>query len=154
LNIRNPWTNEMPTAHKTKHILFDPPRRQHNNAVAIQVAIKMLDAGPVDAATVDLPEIGHVHVVAYCDDQGAMIRSATSRVEFGDAEWHAKERILMAREIPASGRAGARFAMYLCRISDLFDRINIGNAGVKWTSVAKVAEQKWLWHSADVSTRL
>jgi hypothetical protein len=144
----------MPTAHKQHHVLFDPPRRQHNKAVAIQVAIKMLDAAPVDTATVDLPEIGHVHVAAYCDDRGATIRPANSDVGLGDADWHEKERILMAREIPAKGKTPARIAVYLCLIADLFDRITIGNSGVKWTDVGKVAEQRWFWHSEDVSSRL
>ena len=140
----------MPTATPSAYALLDPKRRQANKQIAQRVLTAVFDGKPIDALTSELPEWGTVHIAAYTDLDAAMICAANEAAEFGSTEWHSKGRIAMLREIPVKGRSPARCAVYICKIEDLFDHISVGRAGVKWADVSKVAEHRYICHSADL----
>jgi len=144
----------MATGNARDYTLFDPKRRQANKQLAQRVIVSKLGGSIVDNSTNELPTLGTVHVAAYCDTEGAMITTAKEPAAFGAAEWHAKKHIAMVREIPAKRGTSARCAIYICLIKDLLENVTIGRAGVPWLQVGKVALEKHIFHSDDVSAEL
>lgn len=113
-----------------------------NDPYALKIVAHYLGGDISDERTVLLPVYGHKHVAAYTDVDGAMIRTANEAAEFGEADWHQRERIAMVREIPSKGKTEPRCVIYICRIAELFDQITIGRAGVSWSDVSKATLEK------------
>jgi len=128
----------MTTGRASDYVLFNPSKRAANKARAIELATEFFNGQVLDKSTIETPDWGACHVAAYTDLDGAMIATTKSDVQFGDAEWHSKGRIILVREHPNKGNTPARITFYVCEIRDLFEHKTIGYGGVKWPDVAKV----------------
>ena len=128
----------MTTGRPADYVLFNPTKRAANKSIALKIAAKFFDGEIIDKATVSTPEWGTCHVAAYTDTSGAMIATTDTDVQFGEAEWHAKERIIMVREHPKKHPTPASITIYVCKIEDLFEVKSVGHSGVKWADVGKV----------------
>ncbi|XOV83665.1 MAG: hypothetical protein ACFHXK_00820 [bacterium] len=144
----------MPTGQSSEYVLFDPKKRVANKAVAIKLAIHHFSGSPIDKATINTSDWGKCHVAAYTDLVGAMIATTETDVQFGDAEWHYKGRIIMVREQPSKRQSPARITFYVCEIEDLFREKSIGRSGVKWTDVAKMKLYGKTLYSSDLVSAL
>ncbi|MGI9326500.1 MAG: hypothetical protein ACR2PZ_14855 [Pseudomonadales bacterium] len=142
----------MAAAHPSRYLLFNPRKRSENKKAALKIAAHYLAGEPADEQTVATSAHGQVHVAAYTDADGAMIRTAADPEAFGDVDWHQLGQIAMVREIPSKAGGEARCVIYLCEIAKLFDRITIGKAGVSWKDVAlSTVEKPQIMMSATVA---
>ena len=93
-------------------------------------------ATSADKRTVDLLPYGNCHFSAYTHPDGAMI-STPGRAdnEFGSADWHHRDRIMMFRDF-----GDGRCVVYVCPIKPLFCKRTIGHHGVRWIDVEKLAD--------------
>lgn len=57
--------------------------------------------------------------------------------EFGKAEWHSRDRIMMFRDY-----GDGRVAIFVCPIKPLFYKRSIGHHGVRWEDVLSLADMK------------
>ena len=128
----------MPTAHAANYELFNPAKKVANKAIALRIATNVFDGKVIDNATIDTSQWGVCHVAAYTDLLGAMIATTDTDVQFGDLDWHSKEKIILVREHPKKGKSPARITIYVCKIKDLFENKSVGYSGVKWEDVSKV----------------
>lgn len=96
------------------------------------------DATAVDERTVDFPPYGRCHFSAYTHADGAMI-STPSKADntFGAAEWHSRDKIMMFRDF-----FDGRCVVYVCPIEPLFGARTIGQHGVRWDDILKIADFK------------
>ncbi len=116
-----------------------------NRAKAMAFAVRRLGAREVDAGSVDLAPFGLCHFAAYASPDGAMV-STPGRHDhaFGDADWHARGRVLMVRDL-----GDGRVAAYVCSIRELLDHRTIGHHGVAWTDVARLSLMTVIWRLGD-----
>ena len=92
----------------------------------------------VDERTIQLEPYGFCHFAAYTHPDGAMISTpGREDNEFGSADWHARERIMMFRDF-----GDGRVAIFVCPIKPLFEKRTIGHHGVRWEHVIPLAEMK------------
>ena len=129
----------MTTGVRSAYVLFDPSRRIANKSIALSIAAKFFNGHIVDKASIETPDWGLCHVAAYTDLKGAMIATTESDVQYGEAPWHSKGRIVMVREHPKMTKSPARITIYVCEIEDLFKNKSVGHSGVKWEDVSKVS---------------
>lgn len=117
-----------------------------NRRKALKAAIRLFDdVEVVDDRTVHVKGDGICHFAAYTHLKGAMISSTRmSEPDFGGADWHQKERIMMFRDA-----GDGRCIVYICPIKPLFDLRTIGHHGVTWEDVRKVALETRVIRSVD-----
>lgn len=97
----------------------------------------------VDERTVDFPPYGRCHFAAYTDPNGAMI-STPDRGDnvFGSAEWHHRDAIMMFRDF-----GDGRCIIYVCPVAPLFGARTIGQHGVRWEDVLRLAVLKHVFRA-------
>ena len=92
----------------------------------------------VDERTVRLEPYGLCHFAAYTHADGAMISTpGRDDNDFGTADWHSRDRIMMFRDF-----GDGRVAVFVCLIKPLFEKRTIGHHGVRWEHVLPLAQMK------------
>ncbi len=117
-----------------------------NRDLALRACERLIpELEPVDRNTIEWRGIGVCHFAAFTHPKGAMISSTKSEdASFGGALWHAKEAIAMFRD---SG--DGRCFVYVCPIEPLFALRTIGQHGVRWEDVQRVALKTVVLRSVD-----
>lgn len=117
-----------------------------NRSKALKAAAALLDGvTPINSNTVEVEGYGAIHFAAYTHPKGAMISSPQMEdATFGGADWHAKKKILMFRDV-----GDGRCITYVCDIESLFPLRTIGQHGVTWENVRDVASKIDVIRSAD-----
>jgi hypothetical protein len=113
--------------------------QQPNRRKALGCVLRIIEGvSQVDERTVDFPPYGRCHFSAYTDLEGAMISTPNREDnEFGQADWHHRDRIMMFRDF-----GDGRCMIYVCPIKPLFAARTIGQHGVRWLDVDRIAEFK------------
>ena len=99
------------------------------------VLANLAGVSQVDERSVEFAPYGICHFAAYTDQLGAMISTPERNDnEFGSADWHARENIMMFRDF-----GDGRCIIYVSPIRPLFGLRTIGYHGVKWPDVLKTS---------------
>lgn len=110
-----------------------------NRRAALAFVLKnMEEVTLVDERTVDFPPYGCCHFSAYTHADGAMISTPNQADNaFGTADWHARDKIMMFRDF-----FDGRCVVYVCPIEPLLAARTIGQHGVRWDDILKIADFK------------
>jgi hypothetical protein len=108
-----------------------------NKKIAMKYVIYHLNAEMINNKTIDTDKWGTCHVSAYTHEKGAMVSTPNrSDNEYGDAEWHYNDHIVMFRDV-----GNGTCKIYINDIKPLLENLTIGKGGVTWENVEKFSKK-------------
>jgi len=120
-----------------------------NKARALAAAAHFLPGAKIlDRRTLSVPPYGSCHFAAFTHLKGAMISTpADGDAGFGSRDWHDRRKMVLFRDA-----GDGRCIIYINDIEPLFGRRTIGQHGVPWGEVEKLANFVKVIASADANT--